>query len=86
MNDDKFNRSLNLLCPTCGSDQFEYDEDDMSLVKCSSCDREMTKDQLIEENSENIQVNVDEVKNEIEKDFEKKVKDIFRNNKNFTIK
>ena len=44
MSDDKYNRSINLLCPTCGSDQFEYDDDDMSLVKCASCEREMTKD------------------------------------------
>jgi len=78
MSDDKYNRNINLLCPTCGSDQFEYDEDDMSLVKCASCEREMTKDDLIEENSENIQVNVDEVKKEIKNDIEKKFKDIFK--------
>lgn len=78
MSDDKYNRNINLLCPTCGSDQFEYDEHDMSLVKCASCEREMTKDDLIEENSENIQVNVDEVKKEIKNDIEKKFKDIFK--------
>ena len=33
MSDDKYNRSINLLCPTCGSDQFEYDDDDMSLAR-----------------------------------------------------
>jgi len=78
MSDDKHNRSISLLCPTCGSDQFEYDEADMSVVKCASCEREMTKDDLIEENSENIQINVEEVKKEIKTDIEKKFKNIFR--------
>lgn len=75
---DKYNRSINLLCPTCGSEQFEYDEEDMSLVKCASCERVITKDDLIKENNENVQTNVDEVKKEIKNDIEKKFKHIFK--------
>jgi len=78
MSGDKYNRSINLLCPTCGTEQFEYDEEDMSLVKCASCERVMTKDDLIKENSENVQTNVDEVKKEIKNDIEKKFKHIFK--------
>ena len=82
MNSDKYNRSVNLICPTCGGDQFEYDEVEVTHITCVSCEREMTKEELINENSENIQVNVAEVTQNIKKDFEKKIKDIFKNNKN----
>jgi uncharacterized Zn finger protein (UPF0148 family) len=86
MNDDKYSRSVRLLCPTCGADQFEHDDEDDDTVKCASCAREMTRDELIRENEENIQVNVDEVKSEIKQDFEKSIKDIFKKSKYFTIK
>lgn len=86
MNSDKYGRSVGLNCPTCGGDQFEYDEVEVTLVTCASCEREMTKEELIDENSENIQANVAEVTQEIKKDFEKQIKDIFKNNKNFRLK
>ncbi len=86
MKDDKYSRSVRLLCPTCGADQFEYDDEDEGTVKCTSCEREMTRDELTRENEENIQVNVDELKSEIKKDFEKSIKDIFKKSKSFTIK
>ncbi|MFO7580666.1 MAG: hypothetical protein R6W74_10745 [Nitrosomonas halophila] len=86
MNNDKYGRNVNLICPTCGGDQFEYGEVEVALVTCASCEREMTKEQLIDENSENVQANVSEVTQEIKKDFEKKIKDIFKNNNNFRLK
>lgn len=86
MNDDKYSRSVHLLCPTCGADQFEHDDEEDGTVKCTSCEREMTRDELVRENEENIQVNVDEVKSEVKKDLEKSIKDIFKKSKHFTIK
>lgn len=77
----KYNRSITLLCPSCGSDQFSHGDgvdEAIEITKCASCGREMTKDDLIHENSENISANVDEVKNEIVDDIRKQFKDIFK--------
>jgi predicted RNA-binding Zn-ribbon protein involved in translation (DUF1610 family) len=77
----KYNRSVTLLCPTCGSDQFSHEdgvEETIEITKCTSCGREMTKDDLIHENSENISAHVDEVKKEMVDDIRKQFKNIFK--------
>ena len=71
MDDEMYNRSVSLLCPTCGNDQFEFDQgvdDSVEIVKCASCGREINKDNLIRENSENINAHVEEVGQQIVKD------------------
>ena len=77
MNTDKYNRSVGLNCPTCGNDQFEFEggEETISSAKCASCGREFTKDDLIEENSENISEHIKEMGEEITKDFAKDLRD-----------
>lgn len=71
MDSEKYNRSVNLLCPTCGGDQFASDgnPETPTSIKCASCEREFTKDELIELNSDNISEHVREMKGEITKDF-----------------
>lgn len=92
MNSDKYSRSVSLLCPTCGSDQFEFEgsEETISSAKCSSCGREFTKDELIEENSENISEHVKEMGEEITKDAAKEMrnslKKALRGSKNIRFK
>ena len=81
MDDAKYNRSVTLLCPTCGSDQFSKVggvDGTIELTKCASCGREMTKDDLISENSENISGQMDEMKKEVVDDIRAQFKNIFK--------
>lgn len=81
MDEDKYNRTIRLLCPTCGSDQFSQQEASggaVQMVICATCGREMTKDDLIQENNENITAHVDEVKQEIVDDIRKQFARMFK--------
>ena len=72
MNSDGYSRSVSLQCPTCGATQFEYDEvlgSDLEKVRCVSCDREMTKEELIYENSENLDEHMRETGEQALKDM-----------------
>jgi len=78
MDSGKYDRSLTLLCPTCGNSQLETQEDDSEneIIRCPSCDRSMTKEELIRENGENIDANIEEIQNEVIKDVEKELSNI----------
>jgi predicted RNA-binding Zn-ribbon protein involved in translation (DUF1610 family) len=81
MDAKKYDRGVVLLCPTCGCDQFSSEdgvEETIEMTKCTSCGREMTKDDLIRENSENISTHLDEVKAEVLDDVRKQFKNIFK--------
>lgn len=93
MNPEKYNRSVNLLCPTCGCNQFSYDEggdEAIQVMTCASCDREFNRDELILENSENIAEHLSEIKQEVSKDLtdeiRKSLKQAFSGNKNIRFK
>ena len=62
----------------------------MVIVKCISCEREFTKDELIRENSENIDEHISEIGRQTTKDaaeeLRKSLKKAFQGNKNITIK
>lgn len=80
MNVGRYNRSVPLLCPTCGGTQFESDSssaEDVAPVKCASCQREFTRDELIEANSENVAEHVEEMGKEIVKDLAKELRRAF---------
>lgn len=80
----KYDRTVILLCPTCGNSEL-IKENELSII-CPNCNRAMTKDELLHENSESIHTHVNEVKNEIVHDFNEKIKNIFKGNKNFRLK
>ena len=93
MGDDKYSRQISLLCPTCGCSEFEFDEGTVQtgeLAKCASCGREMTKDELIRENSENISEHAKEVGQGVvrglAKELRTSLKKAFRGSKNIKIK
>jgi tRNA(Ile2) C34 agmatinyltransferase TiaS len=74
----KYDRKVTLLCPTCGGTQFASEGDVSSEEKtfnCASCGRQMTKDELIRENSENISLHVKDIKEEAAADIKKQLKD-----------
>ena len=93
MDTSKYDRSVSLFCPTCGNDQFEYGQEGNEgpeVVTCASCGHELTKDQLLQENSENITAHVDEVGKEfvedVANDLRATLKRAFRNSKNIKIR
>ncbi|CAI2418399.1 Uncharacterised protein [Serratia proteamaculans] len=65
-------------------------EDDSEVIKCTSCGKGTTKDELIEDNGESINIHVEEVKKELTKDFKKQMRDMlkktFKGNKSIRIK
>lgn len=91
MDADKYNRTISLLCPTCGNKHFaQGDSGAGEIVTCDSCGREMPREELIRENSENIAEHVSEIKKEVVKDVQKELKDMlskaFKGNKSFRIR
>ena len=79
--------SINLKCRVCGNDQFSVvdetveellDVPDDTLVKCSDCGREVTKEEFIKENSHIIEANVEDFKADFMKEFEKDLKKAFK--------
>ena len=88
---DDYGRRVELLCPVCGGKQFEYDETKADgPVTCILCKRAFSRDQLIDANQENVAANLDELKDEVMKDVQKDLTDMFKktfgNNSNFRIK
>jgi len=69
---EKYNRSISLLCPTCGGTQFSSskpDDRESELLTCASCSREITRDDLVRENSENVNEHLKEIGEEATKDL-----------------
>lgn len=90
---EKYDRNISLLCPTCGATHFEYESGEneaIEIVKCASCGRVLTKDELLNENSENIQEHVSEITEQATKDivkeFQDSLKKAFSGNSNVRIK
>ena len=84
MKDEKYSREIGLQCPTCGCISYEYEQgtdETIEMVKCASCGREMTKDELFQENSENIQEHISEVGKQVTDDLAKELKKMFKGSK-----
>lgn len=77
-------KKISLLCGVCGNSQFmaldcngeEFLEFSKAPVyKCSDCGREISREQLIEENQEMIDANLNDIKieavNELKKELQK---------------
>jgi len=93
MDAEKYNRLVTLLCPTCGCTQFESSEpinSETELLTCASCGRELTRDELIRENGENIDLHVQEIGKEVTEDLGRELKkqlDVaFKGNKFIKVK
>ena len=82
MNLDKLNRSVTLLCPTCGNTEMESlngSHEVSDLFKCISCGLEITKEDLINANQENINANLDEVKKLATKEVKSEIEQMLKN-------
>lgn len=88
---DSYNKSIQLLCITCGDSDFEFNEE-KTWIKCNRCGKEYSGgyDELVELNQENINQKLEETKKEISNDLKdditKMFKDAFKGNKNIKFK
>lgn len=83
----KYDRSVGLHCPTCGATQFHHDEHDESApVTCASCGLQISRNDLIEANGENIAAHVGQMKDEVIADVRKQLRDAFSALKSFKVK
>lgn len=75
----KYDRSVTLLCPVCGSAEFEHDAGNANApIRCTGCNRIVSRESLIDENQAAIVDAVDEIKGEVISDFRRKLRDAFR--------
>lgn len=93
MSFENLNRTVTLLCPDCGSNQFAFDGDDTSdasTVKCSGCGRESTKADLIAANRDRIDAEVkkigEEATEEVARQLKKSLQDAFRGSTTIKVK
>ena len=57
-----------------------------SVVRCARCERIMTREELIELNSENIHSHVEEISHQAVKDAQKMFRKAFKGSKNIKIR
>ena len=76
---ESYNKSFQLNCVTCGDSNFESNGD-KTWIKCNRCNREYKRgyDELVELNQGRISQAIEDSKDEIAKDIEKDLKDIFK--------
>ncbi len=93
MNTSKYDRQVELQCPTCGSTQFSSENgsaDESAIVTCGSCARSLSRADLMEANAENIDLHRNEVAEKIKKDIteelRKTLRDAFKNSKKITFR
>ena len=86
-----YNKTFNLRCISCGDMDFESNTD-KSWIKCNRCGKVYNGgyDELVELNQENIDNEIKktgtDIIKDVKKDFEKKLKKAFKNNKNIKFK
>ena len=71
----KFDRTIVLLCPTCGNDEL-FEEN--SWFTCTDCGLEISAEDLIQENGELIEATADNITEEVIKDFTDTFKKMFK--------
>lgn len=80
-----FNRSLELLCSTCGGKQFER-ESDAGPLRCVGCDRSFTREELLRENGKLIDNEVGEIAANVGKWARSELRKAFSDSKHFKLK
>lgn len=74
-----YSKEVKMKCPVCGRESFEYDDYDSSddaIIKCTYCNNEFTRKELIDKNQIFINDAIDDTVNEMLKDLNIKFKHI----------
>lgn len=84
-----FDRSLELLCSTCGGTSFEY-EAETGPFRCVGCDRTFEREELLRENGLIVEGGVEEIASDAAKyardAFRKSIRKAISGSKNFKLK
>ncbi len=76
---DNYSRPVSLRCATCGGNEFEFDEAG-GPIRCNSCDRIYeSKDELIAENGEHIDLEVQQLGADVLKGLQNDLSKMFKN-------
>jgi len=84
---DNLKKYVGLNCNVCGNDQFSVLDadneellyaDDETKIKCSDCGIITTKEQIIQDNTAKLNANLEEVTNDVVKEFAKDLKKMFK--------
>lgn len=85
----EYRRSLELLCPTCASALFDFDETEneaMQECKCVGCGGRFNKEQLMEANASRINSEIENIGKELLDDALSDFKKSFPKSKIFKLK
>jgi ribosomal protein S27AE len=75
----EYSRTVEMICPLCGSTTIIVDDENPNTnYICGNCHKTFTKEQLINENQENIDINLSELQKEATKDVEKEIQNILK--------
>ena len=77
MDDERYSRSVRMVCSTCASGDFDFESED-GPYRCTSCDRVFTHEELVRENGHIIDPEVEEMGAEVLKDAEKEIDAMLR--------
>lgn len=79
-------RTVKLVCPVCGCDNFIFSADrsfddlgDDVMVQCALCKKQFTKEQIIAENQESIEAEIEAMADEAVSQTVKELKKHLRN-------
>ena len=93
MDAEKYNRQIALLCPTCGNRDFQLNCDcdcTEDAIVCPSCNRTMSRAELLNENGETIDLALEEVSSTVLEDARVEIRkmliDAFKDCSNVRIK
>lgn len=88
MDAEKYNRTVSLLCPTCGHDQFSHEGESSAdqVVTCARCGLKLTREELINRNQENIHLNVKDIEKQVADDLKAELAKAFRGSKFIKVK
>lgn len=74
-------RQVTMNCPVCGSEEFTYDDcnvSDDALITCKECSNTLTRGELIELNQEKIENEIEDVTDELVKKLQKEISKMFK--------
>lgn len=78
---------VSMLCKVCGNDQFSPKDtnitdienaNDETIIICSDCGHECSKAELYDDNKHIIDANIEDLKKDAIKQFEKELKKMFK--------
>lgn len=77
---ENYNTQIKMLCATCGSSDFFNKNEETGVITCKKCNRIYYGgyDEIVELNQQIISSEVDNIKQEVQQDLIKDLKNVFK--------